>query len=104
MKSRTNISRLNVHLARTTWGDLPKAAICSFRTLSEEYGLSVAHGDLQLLDRRWYVTQSGLLRIGTAPERFIVRAREIRREPRECTGHCHPDKVPCRQEECEDVR
>jgi hypothetical protein len=63
MKKRTNISRLNVHLARTMWGDLPKAAISGLRTLSEEYALSVAHGDLQLLDGRWYVTHSGLLRM-----------------------------------------
>jgi len=63
MKKRTNISRSNVRLARTTWSDLPKAAISSLRTLSEEYALSVAHGDLQLLDGRWYVTHSGLLRM-----------------------------------------
>jgi hypothetical protein len=63
MKNRINISRSNVHLARTTWGDLPKAAISSLRALSEDYALSVAHGDLQLLDGRWYVTHAGLLRI-----------------------------------------
>src|SRR5271169_1928557 len=63
MKNRSNISRLNVHLARTTWGDLPKAAISSLRTLSEEYALSVALGDLQLLDGRWYITHSGLLHL-----------------------------------------
>ena len=63
MKNRTNISRINVHLARTTWGDLPKAAISSLRALSEDYALSVAHGDLKLLDGRWYVTHAGLLGI-----------------------------------------
>jgi hypothetical protein len=63
MKNRTNISRLNVRLARTTWADLPKAAIYSLRSLSEEYALSVAHGDVQLLDGRWYITHSGLLRM-----------------------------------------
>ena len=63
MKNRTSIFRLNTHLARTTWGDLPKAAISSLRILSEEYALSVAHGDLQLLDGRWYITHSGLLRM-----------------------------------------
>jgi hypothetical protein len=63
MKNRSNLSRLNAHLARTTWGDLPKPAISSLRTLSEEYALSVALGDLQLLDGRWYITHSGLLHI-----------------------------------------
>jgi hypothetical protein len=63
MKSRTDISRTNVHLARTIWGDLPKASISSLRSLSKEYALLVALGDLQLLDGRWYITHSGLLRI-----------------------------------------
>jgi hypothetical protein len=63
MKNPTNVSRSNVHLARVTWGDLPKAAIRSLRILGKEYALSVAHGDLQLLDGRWYVTHSGLLRM-----------------------------------------
>src|ERR1700730_156432 len=63
MKNGTNISRSNVHFARATWGDLPKAAICSLKILGKEYALSVAHGDLQLLDGRWYVTHSGLLRM-----------------------------------------
>jgi hypothetical protein len=62
MKYQTNIFRSNVHLARARWGDLPKSAICSLRTLSAEYALSVAHGDLQLLDGKWYVTHTGLLR------------------------------------------
>jgi hypothetical protein len=63
MKNRTNFSRLNVHLARILWGDLPKAAISSLRTLTEESALSVAHGDLQILDGRWHITHTGLLRM-----------------------------------------
>jgi hypothetical protein len=65
MKTRPNISRLNVHLARIIWGDLPKAAISCLRTLSEESALSVAHGDLQLLDGGWYITHAGLLRMAS---------------------------------------
>jgi hypothetical protein len=63
MKNRTNSSRPNVRLARLTWGDLPKATLSCLKTLSEEYSFSVSVGDLQLLDRRWYVTHSGLLRL-----------------------------------------
>jgi hypothetical protein len=63
MKNRTNLSRLNVNLARRIWGNLPKATILNLKTLSEICALSVAHGDLQLLDGRWYVTHSGLLHI-----------------------------------------
>jgi hypothetical protein len=63
MKNRTNLSRLNLSLARRTWGNLPKTANSSLKTLSEECALSVAHGYLQLLDGRWHVTHSGLLHI-----------------------------------------
>jgi hypothetical protein len=63
MNNRSNLSRLNVNLARRIWGSLPKATISNLETLSEICALSVAQGDLQLLDGRWYVTHSGLLHI-----------------------------------------
>jgi len=63
MKNGINSVSLNVRLARATWGVLPNVAIRALRTLSEEHNLSVARGDLQLLDGCWYVTHSGLLHI-----------------------------------------
>ena len=45
MRNRSNIYGLNVYLARTTWGDLPKAAISSLKTLSKVTGCLLAmHG------------------------------------------------------------
>jgi hypothetical protein len=35
----------------------------SLKELAEKHALSVSSGDLQLLDGRWYVTHSGLLRV-----------------------------------------
>lgn len=63
MRNRAAISRTNVRVARTMWGNLPKATISSLRALSEAHALLVARGDLQLLDGQWYVTHSGLLRM-----------------------------------------
>jgi hypothetical protein len=63
MNNKNKIFKANVHLARTMRADLSKAAISSLRTLSEEHALSIAQGDLQLFDGRWYVTHAGLLRI-----------------------------------------
>src|ERR1700722_17301897 len=63
MKNRPRISRVNIYLARTMWGDLSKTTIASLRALSEEHALSVANGDILLLDGKWYVTHSGLLRM-----------------------------------------
>src|SRR5262245_14852970 len=78
LKNRTKISRLNVRLARTRWGDLSKTAISRLRNLSEEYAVSVAPGDLQLLDGHWYVTHAGLLRMAHLSRCVGIRVQPIR--------------------------
>ncbi|MFY9529760.1 MAG: hypothetical protein WAR24_12695 [Candidatus Acidiferrales bacterium] len=55
--------RSNARLARAMWGEPSKIALRSLKELTDKYSLSVAAGDLQLLDGKWYVTHSGLLRI-----------------------------------------
>src|SRR5260370_41767528 len=63
MKRRLKASRVNAKLAVTIWGELSQAALLNLKELTGRYALSVAAGDLQFLDGRWYVTHSGLLRI-----------------------------------------
>jgi hypothetical protein len=53
----------NAKYARAVWGTIPRIALDSLARLTEAHGLSVAAGDLQFLDGRWYVTHAGLLRI-----------------------------------------
>ena len=53
----------NVRAARILWGTLPKLATKSLREMTGKYGLSVATGDLLLLEGRWYITHAGLLRL-----------------------------------------
>jgi hypothetical protein len=60
-KQRNKLSLSNLRLARSTWGLLASGALKDLRSLTELHSLSVAAGDLQLLDGRWYVTHSGLL-------------------------------------------
>src|SRR5260370_32729199 len=60
---RDSAFRSNANNARATWGAIPKIALDSLADLTESHGLSVAAGDLQFLDGRWYVTHAGLLRI-----------------------------------------
>jgi hypothetical protein len=62
-RTRNKLFLSNSKLARSTWGLLPSAARKSLERLTELHGLSIAAGDLQLLDGRWYVTHSGLLRV-----------------------------------------
>jgi hypothetical protein len=45
------------------WGEASRDAQQSLRYLTLTHSLSVAAGDLQLLDGRWYVTHTGLLRL-----------------------------------------
>jgi hypothetical protein len=62
----TNIEtafRANAKLARVLWGKPSKIALNGLKTLIARYSVSVAAGDIQLIDGRWYVTHGGLLRI-----------------------------------------
>ena len=58
--------RRNLRLARARWGsNLSPVLARALRDFSEELRLSVQRGDLLLIDGKWYVTHSGLLRIAT---------------------------------------
>jgi hypothetical protein len=63
MAKRTTSFRSNALLARRIWGELPKPAMRALKELTVANALSVAAGDLQLLEGKWYVTHSGLLRL-----------------------------------------
>jgi hypothetical protein len=55
--------RSNILCAHRIWGQLPSTAISALKQLTNNLAVSVAAGDLQFLENRWYVTHSGLLRI-----------------------------------------
>jgi hypothetical protein len=59
----TALARSNARYARAVWGAVPTSLMKMLSLISAEHRLSVASGDLQLLDGRWYITHSGLLRI-----------------------------------------
>jgi hypothetical protein len=63
MKQTSASWRTNARRARAIWGRLSAATIDSLKQLTDGFALSVVAGDLQLLENRWYVTHSGLLRI-----------------------------------------
>jgi len=52
----------NIRLARRKW-EISPDQVAALKSLTEELRLSVASGDLMLLDNRWHVTHTGLLRI-----------------------------------------
>src|SRR5512135_77035 len=55
--------RANAKLARVLWGKPSKIVLHGLKILIARYSVSVAAGDIQLVDGRWYVTHAGLLRI-----------------------------------------
>ena len=55
--------RANARLARVLWGKPSKIALCGLKALTARYCVSVAAGDIQLVDGRWYITHAGLLRM-----------------------------------------
>jgi hypothetical protein len=56
--------RRNLRVARRLWfGQINQVQRLSLKSLSVSYGFSIAAGDLQLLENRWYVTHSGLIRL-----------------------------------------
>jgi len=63
MKHSPSIWRRNRKSARLIWGNLDRKAIDQLRSLTTEYCLSIAAGDVLLLNGRWYVTHSGLVGI-----------------------------------------
>jgi hypothetical protein len=52
----------NIRSVQRNW-EVSRQQVIVLRTLSEELRLSVALGDLRLLDTKWYVTHSGLMRL-----------------------------------------
>jgi hypothetical protein len=63
MKKYAASIRSNVKLAHQLWGVLSRPSLRALRELTTTHSLSVAAGDLQFLDGRWYVTHAGLLRV-----------------------------------------
>ena len=61
MMKRSITFERNRRFARKFWGHISPAALHVLRELTSEYLLSIASGDLLLLDGRWYVTHNGLL-------------------------------------------
>ncbi len=64
LSKQNNLVRRNLRLARRIWGvSLNSVLEHALKELSERLKLSVGAGDLLLIDQKWYVTHSGLLRL-----------------------------------------
>src|SRR5438876_4060213 len=80
LRDRPRVSSLigqNTKLARKSW-EITAEQVRVLKTLTQEFRLSVALGDLKLLDTRWYVTHSGLLRLAKRNRCAGIQVRPMR--------------------------
>ena len=56
------LGKTNIRFARSNW-DISPEQVAVLKRLTKELQLSVAAGDLRVLEGKWYVTHAGLLRI-----------------------------------------
>jgi hypothetical protein len=74
-----NLVSKNRILARRRWrGELSGIRLNSLDSLSQQYGFSVALGDLMFLDGKWYVTSTGLLRLAYRSHCSGIRIQQVR--------------------------
>src|SRR3989449_7188528 len=69
--------RQDVRLAKSKWCDLNKPLLDSLVGALRRHRLSLAGGDLLLMDGRWYVTHSGLLRIAVRKDCQGMRVQPV---------------------------
>ncbi|MFY9532369.1 MAG: hypothetical protein WAR24_25990 [Candidatus Acidiferrales bacterium] len=71
------LSLENIRSARRNW-EVSVEQVVVLKALTEELRLSVALGDLMLLDSKWYVTHSGLMRLARRNRCAGIQVRAIR--------------------------
>jgi hypothetical protein len=77
MKTRASAVRADLETAQERWGALSPEVVTRFESLIEEHQLSVSHGDLLLLNRGWYVTHAGLLRLARRKHCTGIRVSSV---------------------------
>jgi hypothetical protein len=64
MKRKSDLYRQNLSAAKRAWGPrLEKLAVETLKCLTDELHVEIVSGDLLLLNDKWYVTHTGLVRL-----------------------------------------
>src|SRR3981081_1557669 len=67
----------NIRVARRRWV-ITREQVSLLKALTEEFRLSVVLGDLNLLDNKWYITHSGLLRLARRNDCAGIQVQAVR--------------------------
>lgn len=73
---RSGVGENNFSVAQQTW-ELSPLQTEQLRMLTEKFSFSIAAGDLILVDNRWYVTHTGLLRLATRKRCSGIHVRPV---------------------------
>ena len=73
----------NIRLAKRCWS-ITTEQLARLKTLTSDLQISIAAGDLQLIEGRWYVTHAGLLHIATSSGCGGIHVQPVR-------AFCNPD-------------
>jgi hypothetical protein len=77
LRNKSIIFNSNRRVAKQLWHPLSRAILRSLRELTSEHQLSVESGDLLMLDGKWYVTHTGLLRLARRGHCAGIHVRPI---------------------------
>ena len=77
LKNKSITFDSNRRVAKQLWHRLSPAISHSLRELTSEHQLSVASGDLLILEGRWYVTHTGLLRLARRKRCAGIRVQPV---------------------------
>ena len=70
--------RCNFRLARSRWENLiGKVSLQQLKALTQQYEFSIAQGDIVWLERGWYVTHTGLVRLARRYRCAGIHAKSI---------------------------
>ena len=73
----------NLKLAKQMWGDLKAQSLRNLQSYTAEFGFSIAAGDLLYLDKGWYVTHTGLIRLARRRRCVGIDVKPVA----ECSDH-----------------
>jgi hypothetical protein len=78
LQSNELLVRQNVRLAKCLWpNEMSALGLSALRRLSRNSPLSLAMGEIRLLEGRWYVTGAGLLRLAKESHCRGINARAV---------------------------
>jgi len=75
---RNNLVTSNLRIAKRLWAQLSPANSSALRQLTREHQVSIAAGDLLLLEGRWYVSNTGLLGLASRNRCAGIHVQPVR--------------------------